>query len=78
MRAFLVVLLVALLAGSTAAVAASGPAPNSGDGISDGSGFDVPPGPSDNGVGDPFGPAPNSGDGISDGSGMDAPNGPSA
>ena len=40
-----------------------GPAPNSGDGVSDGSGFENPstPGP---------GPAPNSGDGVSDGSGF--------
>ena len=41
-----------------------GPAPNSGDGISDGSGFE----------GDPSspgeGPAPNSGDGVPDGSGF--------
>jgi len=53
-----------------------GPAPNSGDGISDGSGFlnnlilvmEI--------LGVPFygpGPAPNSGDGIPDGSGFDDP-----
>jgi len=49
-----------------------GPAPNSGDGIPDGSGFDGPNGPCGN-VGDgsgPVGPAPNSGDGIPDGSGF--------
>lgn len=41
-----------------------GPAPNSGDGVSDGSGFDGDPtSPGD-------GPAPNSGDGVSDGSGF--------
>jgi len=42
-----------------------GPAPNSGDGIPDGSGFDGP-----NGDGSDVGPAPNSGDGIPDGSGF--------
>lgn len=51
----------------------SGPAPNSGDGIPDGSGFDAPNGPNGNdsssGSG-PTGPAPNSGDGIPDGSGF--------
>ena len=55
-----------------------GPAPNSGDGVSDGSGFDGPNGAngeigSDSG---PMGPAPNAGDGVSDGSGFDGPNGP--
>ena len=40
-----------------------GPAPNSGDGVSDGSGFDGPDSPGK-------GPAPNSGDGVSDGSGF--------
>lgn len=43
-----------------------GPAPNSGDGVSDGSGMD-----GQNGDPDGHGPAPNSGDGIPDGSGMD-------
>ena len=56
---------VIALAGSNGNLAA---APNSGDGVSDGSGFDIVPG--SNGVGDAFGPAPNSGDGIPDGSGM--------
>ena len=47
-----------------------GPAPNSGDGIPDGPGWDD--------VGDDLsllspGPAPNSGDGIQDGSGLDSP-----
>lgn len=44
-------------------IASTGPAPNSGDGISDGSGFNGK-------VGGGFGGAPNSGDGISDGSGF--------
>ena len=48
-----------------------GPAPNSGDGVSDGSGME-PGGPDTDGTG----PAPNSGDGIPDGSGMDSPNNP--
>ena len=55
-----------------------GPAPNSGDGIPDGSGFEAPNGPN-SAIGSesgPMGPAPNSGDGIPDGSGFDAPNGP--
>jgi len=45
-----------------------GPAPNAGDCVPDGSGFDSPNGPngnSDSGNG----PAPNSGDGIPDGPG---------
>jgi len=49
-----------------------GPAPNSGDGIPDGSGFDQPNRINEKG----FGPAPNSGDGIPDGSGFTPPNGP--
>lgn len=46
----------------------AGPAPNAGDGISDGSGLDTP---FQNGLLDGVcpGPAPNSGDGIPDGSG---------
>ena len=46
-----------------------GPAPNSGDGISDGSGWEVPPKGANSGPG----PAPNSGDGIPDGSGWEVP-----
>ena len=48
-----------------------GPAPNAGDGIPDGSGFDSPNGPNGTGgQGDGYGePAPNSGDGIPDGPG---------
>ena len=44
----------------------NGPAPNSGDCIPDGSGFETPNGP---GYGP--GPAPNSGDGIPDGPGWE-------
>jgi hypothetical protein len=73
MRRLLVLLLALVFAvgGMMAVYAGPGPAPNSGDGVSDGSGFPELPGPV--GDGDPFGPAPNSGDGVSDGSGMDAP-----
>ena len=58
-------ILVIALAG-TALAADNGymePAPNAGDGISDGSGFDGD-------VGSGTGPAPNAGLGISDGSGF--------
>lgn len=68
MRLLMILLVVvSLLAiGSSTVLAAAdsnGPAPNSGDGIPDGSGFDGP-----NGTG--VGGAPNSGDGIPDGSGF--------
>jgi hypothetical protein len=59
-----------IVVGCTIAIAGSamadgmGPAPNAGDCIPDGSGFDSP-----NGSGNGPGPAPNSGDGISDGPG---------
>ena len=49
----------------TIAIAGDGPAPNSGDGVSDGSGF------SDKGRDDDLHGAPNSGDGIPDGSGFE-------
>lgn len=45
-------------------------APDSGNGISDGSGFDRGPGSQSDGEGNATGPAPYSGDGIPDGSGM--------
>jgi hypothetical protein len=51
---------------SVYAAIAAGPAPNSGDGISDGSGLTPEPA----GPGETPGPAPNSGDGVSDGSGF--------
>jgi hypothetical protein len=73
------VILALLLFSVMAAAAPSGfttSAPNAGDGVSDGSGFDPPTAP--NGGGDAFGPAPNSGDGIPDGSGMTPPSGPVA
>ena len=61
--------IIAVVAFAVTSVAFAGgngymePAPQSGDGISDGSGFDGE-------VGDGRGPAPNSGDGVSDGSGF--------
>jgi len=74
-RAMIWVVSIVLVAAMFAvASAATGPAPNSGDGVSDGSGFDFTPEPA--GIGDPFGPAPSSGDGDSDGSGLEPPNGP--
>jgi len=62
---FLIVM-VAFLAGSfgNMSIAGDGPAPNSGDCIPDGSGFDKGGDRDDKG-------APNSGDGIPDGSGFD-------
>ena len=68
-------LIVAALCVFTTSVAFAGssdgygymkPAPESGDGISNGSGFDGD-------VGSGPGPAPNSGDGIPDGSGFEFP-----
>ena len=61
-------ILVFTIAGVVSAASGPmGPAPNSGDCIPDGSGFEAPNGPvGDNGAG----PAPNSGDGIPDGSGF--------
>jgi len=69
MKRLLAVLLVVLLVlgGLTAyAAVATGPAPNAGDGISNGSGIDPEP----VGPGETPGPAPNAGDGIPDGSGF--------
>jgi hypothetical protein len=47
---------------------AHGPAPNSGDGYPDGSGFNRDSWPNEDSTG--IGPAPNSGDGVPDGSGF--------
>lgn len=57
-----------MVCGIVAAENSVGPAPNSGDGISDGSGFDQPNWQKEDSPG--MGPAPNSGDGIPDGSGF--------
>ena len=67
----LVVVFSVVMLGSALASAGNGPtgpAPNSGDCVPDGSGFDGPNGP--NGSDGGQGPAPNSGDGIPDGSGF--------
>jgi len=81
MRKFAALCVALMLVGPVIALAAvgpCGPAPNSGDGVSDGSGLEAPFGANEDrvGGGDAFGPAPQSGDGVSDGSGLDAPNGP--
>jgi len=78
MKKLLVIMAVITIVLATASVALAddsgpmGPAPNSGDCIPDGSGFDGPNGANGNvGSGDgPVGPAPNAGDGIPDGSGF--------
>lgn len=62
--AFLVV--ASLFCGTVMAANSVGPAPNSGDGVPDGSGLNRPTTPG-------MGPAPNSGDGIQDGSGFVKP-----
>ena len=69
---FMVVLTGNTLAGNNDdANGHDGSAPNSGDGVSDGSGYDSPNGPASDGNSDEGndGPAPNSGDGNSDGPG---------
>jgi len=58
-------LCVGVVSSAVTGASSPGPAPNSGDGISDGSGFE---GSNEDGSG--VGPAPNSGDGIPDGSGF--------
>jgi len=71
--AILTVLLAgAVLAADGDSAGPVGSAPNSGDGVPDGSGFEEPNGPvGEVGPGSgPVGPAPNSGDGIPDGSGF--------
>lgn len=70
-----IMFLLAPLANAGSDCGPMGPAPNSGDGIPDGSGLDGANGPNsvenpDVGNG-PVGPAPNSGDCIPDGSGFD-------
>ena len=71
MKKICIVLSLLILAGMVCGIASAasnvGPAPNSGDGIPDGSGLEPPYGNPDN---PGIGPAPNSGDGIPDGSGF--------
>lgn len=64
--AILLLVLASMVCGIAAA--SVGPAPNSGDSVSDGSGFDQPNWQNEDNPG--VGPAPNAGDGISDGSGF--------
>ena len=70
----LVVVISSMFFGIVAAVDEPfGPAPNSGDGIPDSSGFRIEddyPWANDETPGEAIGPAPNSGDGIPDGSGF--------
>lgn len=85
MKKFLVIMAcitffaVSGLAAAKTGAGAMGPAPNSGDCVADGSGFDTPNGPNGTGTegsgNGPMGPAPNTGDGVPDGSGFDGPNG---
>jgi len=67
--AILLLVLASVVCGLATAEDSVGPAPNSGDGVSDGSGFDQPNWQNEGTPG--MGPAPNSGDGVSDGSGFD-------
>jgi len=65
--AILLLVCSSILCGTVAAEISPGPAPNSGDGVSDQSGLPhICPNPSSPGDG----PAPNSGDGEPDGSGF--------
>ncbi|MEJ2126882.1 MAG: hypothetical protein P8X84_05175 [Candidatus Bathyarchaeota archaeon] len=64
----LLMVLASMICGIVAAESI-GPAPSSGDGISEGSGFDQPNWQNEDNLG--IGPAPNSGDGIPDSSGFE-------
>jgi Spy/CpxP family protein refolding chaperone len=64
--AILLLVFASMLCGTVAAANTTGPAPNAGDGVSDGSGFEGDHWQN----GDSPGPAPNSGDCIPDGSGF--------
>jgi len=64
--AFLMISFSCMAIAANAPVDPAGPAPNSGDGVSDGSGLDNEP----LGTEDAKGPAPNSGLCLSDGSGF--------
>ena len=67
--------LLVIMAGNTIANGSNGyedSAPNSGDCIPDGSGYEPPNGPNGDGSGSGHNsPAPNSGDGVPDGSGWE-------
>ena len=64
--AILVLVVASIFCGTVAAVNTAGPAPSSGDGIPEGSGFEDAHWQNE----DSPGPAPNSGDGTPDGSGF--------
>ena len=64
----IVLLVCASIACGIVAAESVGPAPNSGDCIPDGSGFEQPNWQNEDNPG--MGPAPNAGDGIPDGSGF--------
>jgi hypothetical protein len=69
--AILLLVSVSMICGTVLAAeepVSSGPAPNAGDCIPDGSGFDEPNWQNEDRPG--IGPAPNAGDGIPDGSGF--------
>jgi len=69
--AILLLVVASMVCGIVAAAEVPfGPAPFSGDGVPDGSGFDINDWQNDDSPGDAFGPAPNSGDGVPDGSGF--------
>jgi hypothetical protein len=67
--AIVVLVCASIVCGIAAAEISVGPAPNSGDCIPDGSGFEQPNWQNEDNSG--MGPAPNAGDGIPDGSGFD-------
>ena len=72
-RILVLVMVILSVLSIVAAAAASGflsAAPNSGDGVSDGSGFDFESGSNIDDAGNATGPALNSGDGVPDGSGF--------
>ena len=78
MKKWIMILSIVLFFGANLAPAIAsgpaldGPAPNSGDGVPDGSGYEDDPDNGPYGYGDDYGmdgPAPNSGDGIPDGPG---------
>lgn len=72
MKKIIIIALIAMLVSTMLCGNVMAEAPNSGDGISDGSGWDdIPPQEGDpNSDAESPGPAPNSGDGIPDGSGF--------
>ena len=69
MKNLVVLFLIVIFGGGV--MVSPGPAPNSGDGIPDGSSLEAPNGPNGSASeSEQEGPAPNSGDGVPDGSGF--------